>query len=148
MQVKQECLEEAEHDEFDDLTLEELKSLLDNFKNLAKPEQMDLIQYMRKLETTNPEKVKLLKQAGAAGGGGNQAPPSNSEDSAKKSWVPERQSEPGTFKPAPTAPTQGPGSNISNPASSAGPTNIQASNSGLATNSIYFSLLFYRKLET
>ena len=143
MQVKQECLEEAEHDEFDDLTLEELKSLLDNFKNLAKPEQMDLIQYMRKLETTNPEKVKLLKQAGAAGGASNQAPPSNSEDSAKKSWVPERQSEPGTFKPAPTAPTQGPGSNISNPASSAaGPTNIQASNSGLATISI-FCLCFF-----
>ena len=75
MRVKQECLEEAEHDEFDDLTLEELKSLLDNFKNLAKPEQMDLIQYMRKLEKTNPEKVKLLKAAGPnMSGQGQQGP--------------------------------------------------------------------------
>ena len=48
-------------DEFDDLTVEELKSLLDNFKNLSKAEQMDLIKYMKKLETTDPEKVKLLK---------------------------------------------------------------------------------------
>ena len=57
MQVKQECLAEAAaaaaggggaepHDEFDDLTVEELKSLLDNFKNLAKAEQMDLIQVL------------------------------------------------------------------------------------------------------
>ena len=51
-------------DEFDDLTIEELRSLLDNFKNLSKAEQMDLIQYMRKLETTNPEKVKQLKSSG------------------------------------------------------------------------------------
>ena len=48
-------------DEFDDLTVEELKSLLDNFKNLSKAEQMDLIKYMKKLETSDPEKVKLLK---------------------------------------------------------------------------------------
>jgi hypothetical protein len=50
-------------DEFDDLTIEELRSLLDNFKNLSKGEQMDLIRYMRKLEKTDPEKVKLLKQS-------------------------------------------------------------------------------------
>ena len=31
-------------DEFDDLTIEELRSLLDNFKNMSKGEQMDLIQ--------------------------------------------------------------------------------------------------------
>ena len=49
-------------DEFDDLTIEELRSLLDNFKNLSKSEQMDLIRYMRKLEHSDPEKVKLLKQ--------------------------------------------------------------------------------------
>ena len=41
--------------------MEELRSLLDNFKNLSKSEQMDLVQYMRKLETTDPEKVKRLK---------------------------------------------------------------------------------------
>merc|ERR1711997_183019 len=50
-------------DEFDDLTIEELRSLLDNFKNLSKGEQMDLIRYMKKLELTAPEKVKLLKQS-------------------------------------------------------------------------------------
>ena len=49
-------------DEFDDLTIEELRSLLDNFKNLSKTEQLDLIQYMKKLETTNPDKVKMLRQ--------------------------------------------------------------------------------------
>lgn len=52
-----------DYDEFDDLTVEELRSLLDNFKNLSKGEQMDLIRYMRKLENTDPEKVKLLKQS-------------------------------------------------------------------------------------
>lgn len=50
-------------DEFDDLTIEELRSLLDNFKNLSKGEQMDLIRYMKKLEKTDPQKVKLLKQS-------------------------------------------------------------------------------------
>jgi len=50
-------------DEFDDLTIEELRSLLDNFKNLSKGEQMDLIRYMKKLEQNDPEKVKLLKQS-------------------------------------------------------------------------------------
>lgn len=49
-------------DEFDDLTIEELRSLLDNFKNLSKTEQLDLIQYMKKLENTNPDKVKMLRQ--------------------------------------------------------------------------------------
>ena len=55
-------------DEFDDFTMEELRELLDNFKNLSKAEQMDLIQYMRKLETTDPEKVKLLKTKTTPGG--------------------------------------------------------------------------------
>ncbi len=55
-------------DEFDDLTPEELRSLLDNFKNLSKSEQKDLIQYMRKLEKTNPLKVRMLKSKGGSGG--------------------------------------------------------------------------------
>ena len=55
-------------DEFDDLTVDELRSLLDNFKNLSKGEQMDLIRYMRKLEQNDPEKVKLLKQSVKPGG--------------------------------------------------------------------------------
>ncbi len=57
-------------DEFDDLTVDELRSLLDNFKNLSKAEQKDLIQYMRKLETTNPDKVRQLKSRGGPAGGG------------------------------------------------------------------------------
>ena len=55
-------------DEFDDLTVDELRSLLDNFKNLSKGEQMDLIRYMRKLEQNDPQKVKLLKQSVKPGG--------------------------------------------------------------------------------
>ncbi len=62
-------------DELDDLTVEELRSLLDNFKNLSKSEQKDLIQYMRKLEATNPAKVQQLKKGPSlvsAGGEGGQ----------------------------------------------------------------------------
>ena len=55
-------MNESNLDEFDELTMEELRSLLDNFKNLSKSEQMDLVQYMRKLETTDPEKVRQLKE--------------------------------------------------------------------------------------
>ena len=55
--------EQSGNDEFDDLTIDELKSLLDNFKNLSKSEQMDLIQYMKKLETSNPDKVRQLKSS-------------------------------------------------------------------------------------
>ena len=63
--------------EFDDLRIEELQALMDNFKNLAKSEQVDLIQYMKRLETSNPEKVEQLKssfssamQAASSGGSG------------------------------------------------------------------------------
>ena len=56
-------------DEFDELTIDDLRSLLDNFKNLSKAEQMDLIQYMRKLETTDPDKVKQLKSSSGDGDG-------------------------------------------------------------------------------
>lgn len=69
MQIKQEIGEdddESNLDDLDDLTLDELKSLLDNFTNLSKPDQMDLIKYMRRLEKSNPEKVRQLK-----GGGGH-----------------------------------------------------------------------------
>ena len=55
--VKKAQADEDNLDEFDDLTTEELKSLLDNFKNLSKGEQKDLVSYMRKLETTDPMKV-------------------------------------------------------------------------------------------
>ena len=61
---------------YTDLTIEELRSLLDNFKNLSKGEQMDLIRYMKKLEQTDPEKVKLLK--------GSVKPPGPSGDGPSK----------------------------------------------------------------
>eukprot|EP00094_Tigriopus_californicus_P012109 TCALIF_11701-PB protein Name:"Similar to CG7065 Uncharacterized protein CG7065 (Drosophila melanogaster)" AED:0.08 eAED:0.08 QI:4647/1/0.93/1/0.71/0.66/15/0/864 len=48
-------------DDFEELSVEELRSLLTNFQDLSKQEQQDLIQYMRKLERTNPQKVALLK---------------------------------------------------------------------------------------
>merc|ERR1719318_704289 len=48
-------------DDLDDLTIDELRSLLNSFKNLSKQEQVDLISYMKKLETTNPDKVKQLR---------------------------------------------------------------------------------------
>ena len=47
--------------EFDDLTTHELKLLLENFKNLSQPEQTDLINYMKKQEIVNPDKVNHLK---------------------------------------------------------------------------------------
>ena len=71
-------------DEFDDLTIEELRSLLDNFKNLSKGEQMDLIRYMKKLEQTDPEKVKLLKgsvKPAAPGPSGDAGPMSKPTES-------------------------------------------------------------------
>jgi len=53
--------QEPAGDDLDDLTIDELRSLLNSFKNLSKQEQIDLISYMKKLETTNPEKVKQLR---------------------------------------------------------------------------------------
>ena len=45
-----------------ELTIEDLQSLLNSFNTLSKQEQTDLINYMKKLEATNPEKVKKLKE--------------------------------------------------------------------------------------
>jgi len=49
--------------EFDDLSIHELKSLLDNFDNLSQMEQKDLIEYMKKQEIVNPDKVTDLKSS-------------------------------------------------------------------------------------
>ena len=49
--------------EFDDLSIHELKSLLDNFNNLSQMEQKDLIEYMKKQELVNPDKVTDLKSS-------------------------------------------------------------------------------------
>ena len=47
---------------FDELTIEELASLFKNFKNLEKPIQNSLIDYMKNLEKSNPAKVTDLKK--------------------------------------------------------------------------------------
>merc|ERR1712098_569816 len=49
-------------DQLEDLTIQDLQSLLTSFNTLSKIEQNDLINYMKKLEATNPEKVNLLKE--------------------------------------------------------------------------------------
>ena len=49
-------------DALEELTVEDLKSLLRSFNTLSKQEQNDLINYMKKLEATDPEKVKILKE--------------------------------------------------------------------------------------
>jgi len=48
--------------EFDELTIEELASLFKNFKTLQRSIQESLIDYMKKLEKSNPTKVTELKR--------------------------------------------------------------------------------------
>ena len=47
--------------EFDDLTIEELAALFQNFKSIERRIQEQLIEYMKRLEKTNPAKVTELK---------------------------------------------------------------------------------------
>ncbi len=62
---REEVVEQAsnvdEEEGYDDLTVEELVSLFQNFKELDKENQEQLIIYMKKLETSNPDKVALIK---------------------------------------------------------------------------------------
>ena len=59
---QEEIGEQAEEEEgYDDLTVDELVSLFQNFKELDKENQEQLIIYMKKLETSNPDKVALIK---------------------------------------------------------------------------------------
>jgi hypothetical protein len=48
--------------DFDDLTLDDLTALFKNFKDLDRDNQKSLIDYMKRLEKTNPAKVTELKQ--------------------------------------------------------------------------------------
>ena len=59
--LKGRLLSTARAGEFDDLTTHELKLLLENFKNLSQPEQTDLINYMKRQEIVNPDKVNHFK---------------------------------------------------------------------------------------
>ncbi len=64
---------QVEEDDYDELTVEDLKSLFQNFKDLDRENQTHLIAYMKKLEKTNPRKVMELKShihgEGRGGGG-------------------------------------------------------------------------------
>ena len=61
-EVSQQASNATEEEEsYDDLTVDELVSLFQNFKELDKENQEQLIIYMKKLETSNPDKVALIK---------------------------------------------------------------------------------------
>ena len=47
---------------YDELTVDELISLLQNFTKLDKDSQEQLILYMKKLESTHPEKVAFIRR--------------------------------------------------------------------------------------
>ena len=49
-------------DAYDELTVDELISLLQNFSKLDKDSQEQLVLYMRKLESTHPDKVAFIKR--------------------------------------------------------------------------------------
>jgi len=70
----------------EELTMQDLQSLLNSFSTLSKQEQTDLINYMKKLEATNPEKVQQLKE-----GMNNFKAPTNEDDERSKKkadWSP------------------------------------------------------------
>ena len=60
-EVSQQASNAEEEESYDDLTVDELVSLFQNFKELDKENQEQLIIYMKKLETSNPDKVALIK---------------------------------------------------------------------------------------
>jgi hypothetical protein len=62
-QPKAQVQEQGDEDSYDDLTVQDLISLFQNFKELDKDSQEQLILYMKKLEATNPKKVALIKSS-------------------------------------------------------------------------------------
>jgi hypothetical protein len=54
---------EGDDENYDDLTVDELVSLFQNFKELDKDNQEQLIIYMKKLEKSNPVKVNEIKMS-------------------------------------------------------------------------------------
>ena len=54
------CVNKA--DKMEDLTEEDLQTLLQNFKDLSSEEQQGLITYLKKLEMKEPERVEKLRQ--------------------------------------------------------------------------------------
>ena len=65
----------------DNLTLGDLRALMRNFQTLSRPEQDDLMSYMRKLETSNPEKARRVKE-------GMRSSPAREEAEARNDWSP------------------------------------------------------------
>ena len=47
--------------DFDDLTLEDLSALFKSFQQLDEDTRTSLLEYMRRLERTNPARVRQLK---------------------------------------------------------------------------------------
>ena len=64
----------------DHLTTRELRSMLANFKTLSNQEQGDLVNYMKELENTNPEKARNVKEVVRSPGGG--------EEGRRQGWSP------------------------------------------------------------
>jgi hypothetical protein len=58
---EEEVVVKIEADPFDDLTDEELVSLLKNFKTLSQGDQSNLVCYMKKMEQEDPHRVQRLK---------------------------------------------------------------------------------------
>ena len=97
--------------------MDELRSLLDNFKNLSKAEQKDLIQYMRKLEATNPAKVQQLKRGVGGGGGGGGGGGSGEQPGRALSPLAQRSLEGGSNL---SRPVGGPGSDVGRASTNSG----------------------------
>merc|ERR1719234_1898397 len=69
--VEMEDVQKDHREDLDGLTMEELRSLLQNFQNLSRQEQTDMISYMRRLEVRDPDKVRRLKLGLPQWGGGD-----------------------------------------------------------------------------
>lgn len=75
------CVNKA--DKMEDLTEEDLRTLLQNFKDLSSEEQQGLITYLKKLEMKEPERVEKLRQFVNLDGSAVQKPYQNAKNSFK-----------------------------------------------------------------
>jgi hypothetical protein len=62
VEEEEEVVVKMEVDPFDDLTDEELVSLLSNFRTLSQGDQQNLVCYMKKMEQEDPYRVQRLKE--------------------------------------------------------------------------------------
>jgi len=61
IEVDTHATDEPQDEEGEDFTIDELKSLLENFEYLSRSEQTDLMNYVRKLERRKPETMQVLR---------------------------------------------------------------------------------------